>query len=136
MEKTHRFINMAQFAAITPHANNVVHFVLSGNPDISVFEAEFLRPLDALLANKNRFSLVIDAQGVSGVAMPVAWVMIKWMRANREKLKLHLRASGVVLMNDAVKSIMAFVLSVQTPAAPMRIFNTVAEAWTFVGSYE
>jgi selenocysteine lyase/cysteine desulfurase len=126
---------MTHFATIALHSNNVVHIVLAGSPDGALFEEEFLRPLDALLANKNRFALVIDAQNVTGVSMPVAWAMIKWMRANRSLIKTYLRASGVVIVNDAVKAIMEFVLSVQPASAPMTISTATQDAWNFVASY-
>lgn len=120
------------FAAVTKHANNIVHFGLVGNPDGATFEAEFLRPLEALLANQVPFALVVDACAVTGVAMSVAWTMIKWMRSNRALLKMWLRGTGVVTTNDAVKAIMDFVFSMQPPVAPMLIVNNARDAWSFV----
>jgi hypothetical protein len=124
---------MPEFAAVSIH-EDVVHFVLAGNPSVEAFEAEFLRPLDGLLSTQKRFSLVVDAIGVTGVCMSVAWSMIKWMRANRPLLKLHLNATGVVLQNEAVKTIMEFVLSVQPSVAPLLITSTATLAVNFVRS--
>jgi len=123
---------MSAFAAVTPHENNTVHFVMVGNPSAAAFESEFVYPLEALLANETRFSVVVDATNVTGVSMTVAWRMIKWMRANKPKLATYLRGSGVVIVNPTVKSIMEFVLSVQPAAAPMHITTTVADAWSFI----
>ena len=119
------------FAVATKH-DNIVHFGLVGNPSNATFQSEFLRPLEALLANQEPFLIVVDATAVTGVAMSVAWAMIKWMRTNRPLLKQWLRGSGVVITNDAVAAIMEFVLSMQPPVAPMSIVNNTQEAWSFV----
>lgn len=124
-----------QFAAVTAHADRIIHFTLVGNPSVDVFESEFVRALDGLLSTQTKFSIVVDAQSVTGVSMTVAWTMIKWMRANKKQLQTYLRATGVVIVNPSVKSILDFVLSVQTPAAPMQITSTVADAWNFVVSH-
>jgi len=126
---------MPEFAGVTLH-NEVVHIVLAGSPSKEVFESEFLRPLDGLLAAKIPFSLVVDATAVSGVSMSVAWAMIKWMREKRPTLTLYLRATGVVLVNEAVRAIMEFVFGMQPPVAPLKITPTTTDAWNFVKSVE
>jgi hypothetical protein len=118
--------------AVVNVKENVIHFVLAGNPTSEIFELEFLRALDGLIANEKSFLLVVDAQGVTGVSMSVAWSMIKWMRQNRNKLKLYLRGTGVVIQNEAVKAIMEFVLSMQPAVAPLEITSTTVDAWNFV----
>lgn len=126
---------MSSFVSVVNHPNNIIYFTLVGNPTESVFESEFLRPLDALIANQQPFALVVDATHVTGVAMTVALSMVKWMRHHRAELGLWLRASGVILVNKAVKAIMEFVLSVQPPVAPMLIADTPHEAWNFVSGH-
>ncbi len=109
---------------------------MTGSPDVDAFESGFLTPLEGLLNNQTRFALVIDAQNVTGVSMGVALRMVKWMRAHRDGLSLHLRGTGIVIVNDAVKAIMQFVMSLQTPTAPLHLAETATEAWNFVQGLE
>lgn len=124
-----------RFASITKHDNNIIHFVLVGNPSVSTFTSDFLTPLNALVSNQKRFSLMIDTQHIDKISMKVAYAMIKWMRANRSAMKTYLRATGVLITNQAVKSIMEFVISMQPPASPLQICETMMDAWNFVSNY-
>ena len=118
------------------YEGGVVYITLCAVPTSDDLNSNFLAPLNAMLEAGKTFSVIVDSTQVVSANMTLTRLIISWLRSNRERFKLYLRCSSVIVRGSLIRNILDAVFKVQTPVAPMKVVPEPQQAWEFIKSIE
>jgi hypothetical protein len=116
------------FVNVVVLENACVYVKLTGTPDETTFESEFLVPaIVNMLIQRKPFLLFIDASDVTSVKLRIGKRMAHYMRTNREDLAQYLRGTTLLATNKIVTNLIDLVFRIQPPVAPFRVVTSPDE---------
>lgn len=118
------------------YEGDVILIKLAPAPTPSDLAVNFLAPLNAKLDMKKHFSVIVDSSNVATANAALVKTIVSWLRSNRERFKLYLRCSSIIVTGTLVRNILDLVFKVQTPVAPMKVVSDLHAAWEHVALIE
>lgn len=127
---------MSEHTTVEFYEGGVVVITLCPEPTPDDLGKYFLAPLNAKLDSRQHFSVIVDSSRVVAVDMVLTKTIMAWLRSNRERFKLYLRCSSIIVSGKLIRNILDLVFKVQTPVAPMRVVSSMEDAWDHVALIE
>lgn len=121
---------------MTMYEGGVARFDLCAHPTPGHFKSHFTDAVETMFETNRKFSLIIDSSQVNAISMEITTTMVKWLKANRERLGKHLVSSSVIVTSTLVKGVFDMVFRFYSPISPLKIVQCEKEAWDFVEANE
>ena len=99
------------------------------------FQTEFISQLQQKLDDANPFTLFVDTTNLQTVPMSVCYNVIKFMRDNREKIRLYMLASAIIIESDLIRNLLGYVFSISPPVSKNLLTSDHQEGINFVEAY-
>lgn len=124
-----------KFAQFNIYEGLLVHVELGEKtPTIDEFR-DFIASIVQLLDNAQPFTFFVDASKLKSVPIATSLETLAFLRKERTRIKLYMKASAIVIKSDFVINLLNWVFTLQPPVSPNKLVNEPSEGMRFIEQY-